>query len=56
MPNQHTSYILQNVLEATVQTQIAVALLQANYQNVSSFLFYHGVVEAGYICCLSAFG
>ena len=55
MPNQCTSYILWNVLEASVQTQIAILLPQANYQNISClgffffFPFYHGVRGAGHI-------
>ena len=55
MPNQCTSCILRNVLEASVQTQIAILLPQANYQNISclgfffSFFFYHGVREVGHI-------
>lgn len=54
MPNQCTSCILRNVLEASVQTQIAILLPQANYQNISClgfffFFFYHGVGEAGHI-------
>ena len=51
------SCILRNVLEASVQTQIAILLQQANYQNISCLgfffffpcFFYHGVREAGHI-------
>ena len=60
MLNQCTS-ILWNVLEATVQTQRAILLLQANHQNVCWWCFVlfcflnRGVREAGYICHPSAF-
>lgn len=40
MPNQCTSCILRNVLEASVQTQIAILLPQANYQNISCLGFF----------------
>ena len=44
MPNQCTSYILWNVLEASVQTQIAILLPQANYQNISCLGFFFSLL------------
>lgn len=40
MPKQCMSCILRNVLEASVQTQIAILLQQANYQNISCLGFF----------------
>lgn len=56
MPNQHPSYVLWNVLKATVQTQVAV-LFSDCFLFVCLFVCsYHGMRGAGYICCSWAFG